>query len=123
MNTFNFQEETDKFLESTLSTMFEKGRDYASVNNFFSNFEQATGISFCDTREGVLWHYLTKHLQSIKDMVNVLEVGGKNHGHFTKAKVDEKIGDAINYLLILRGMLTERVNDYNNSKEYDGRNF
>lgn len=123
MDKNNFEKETEKFLQDTLITMYSKGRDYSTVNNFFSNFESATGISFCDTREGVLWHYLTKHLQSIKDMVKVLEDGGENYGHFDKPKVDEKIGDAINYLLILRNMLNEHVDLYNQVRNNESRNI
>jgi hypothetical protein len=123
MKTIDFIESTDKFLEEALSTLKRKGREYATNENFFANFEQAIGISFCDTKEAVLWHYLTKHLQSVKDMINTVEVGEGIHGHFDTKHINEKIGDSINYLLILRAMLENRVEEYTvnklNEKSYE----
>jgi cell shape-determining protein MreC len=92
---------TKKFLKSLLKKKKEKQKEYNSIENEFNNFEKAIGISFHETREKVLWEYMTKHLQSIKDMVETQE-------SFPEDLVNEKIGDTISYLLILRKMLIKR---------------
>jgi hypothetical protein len=116
MRTSDFIAITDRFLEETVSVLKKKGREYATDKNFFANFEQAIGISFCTTKEAVLWHYLTKHLQSVKDMIQTVEIGGGIHGHFDTNHINEKIGDSINYLLILRAMLEDRVEENSNNQ-------
>jgi hypothetical protein len=103
--------DSEVFIENSFEVMKRKAKEYADASNVFSNFEKATGLSFHNERESVLWEYMVKHLQSIKDMIDCVEVGGEVQGHFDSALVDEKIGDAINYLLILRSMLNQRIND------------
>lgn len=111
MKPHEYIQDSETFVKNSFEVMKRKAREYADANNVFSNFEKATGLSFHNERETVLWEYMVKHLQSIKDIVNVLEVGGEVKGHFNSLLVDEKIGDAINYLLILRSMLHQRIKD------------
>jgi len=111
MKPHEYIQDSEIFIENSFEVMKRKAREYADASNVFSNFEKATGLSFHNERETVLWEYMVKHLQSIKDMVNCLEVGGEVRGHFNLPLVDEKIGDAINYLLLLRSMLHDRTNN------------
>lgn len=104
-----FYNSAQEFIESQFEILFKKKEEYATDGNVFENFENAVGISFHDTPEGVLWEYMVKHLQSIKDMIKDLEIGGEVGGHYDEKLVNEKIGDAINYLLLLRGMLINRI--------------
>ena len=54
-----------------------------------------------DKPEMVAWEFATKHFQSIKDIIS-----GKVPA--SQAAIDEKFGDAIVYLLLMKGMMTER---------------
>ena len=114
MKRDEFIKSTEEVLEQLMEILKYKGREYSTIDNTFANFENAIGTSMCDTREGVLWHYMLKHVVSIKDMVQELEVGGQFSKNYTVEYVNEKIGDNINYLLLLRAMLLERLQTNNN---------
>ena len=118
MKRDEFIKSTEEALEQLMEILKYKGREYSTIDNTFANFENAIGTSMCDTREGVLWHYMLKHVVSIKDMVQELEVGGQFSKNYTEEYVNEKIGDNINYLLLLRAMLLERLQT-NNNTTYD----
>lgn len=89
----------------------QKRDEYASTEDVFSNFKKATGISFHDCPEKVAWEYMTKHLQSIKDMVEHVSIDGYN-GYPDKDILREKFGDAINYLLLIELMMVERIRNF-----------
>ena len=100
----------DKFMElleqrftKTRETYATKMTEYANVNDVFESFKKGVGFSFHDTPEGVAWEYACKHFESIKSIISKLpdEIPSDE-------LVDEKIGDAINYLIILEGLIKER---------------
>ena len=119
MKRDEFIKSTEEALEHLMETLKQKGKEYSTVDNTFANFENGVGTSMCDTREGVLWHYMLKHIVSIKDLVQELEIGGEFNKHYTEDYVNEKIGDNINYLLLLRAMLLERLKTNDNKDYYD----
>ena len=75
------------------------------------DFKKATGISFHDCPEQLAWEYMTKHLQSIKDMIHHVSIDGYN-GYPEKDMLREKFGDAINYLLLIELMMVERIRNF-----------
>ena len=77
--------------------------EYASDLDVFLSFRKGVGFSFHDTPEGVAWEYACKHLECIKTIIGKLpdEIP-------TDELLEEKIGDAINYLIILEGLIKER---------------
>lgn len=89
----------------------QKRDEYASTEDVFSNFKKATGISFHDCPEQVAWEYMTKHMQSIKDMIEHVSIDGYN-GYPDKETLREKFGDAINYLLLIELMMVERIRNF-----------
>lgn len=91
----------EKTLAEISDTMVKKAKEY-STGDAFSNFKDAAGgLSFHDKPEMVAWEFATKHFQSIKDIIS-----GKVP--VSQAAIDEKFGDAIVYLLLMKGMMTER---------------
>ena len=88
-----------------------KRDEYATGEDVFSAFKKATGLSFHDCPEKLAWEYMTKHLQSIKDMIEHVSVDGYN-GYPDKDTLREKFGDAINYLLLIELMMVERIRTY-----------
>jgi hypothetical protein len=50
----------------------------------------------------VAWEFATKHFQSIKDIIS-----GKIP--YDQSRIQEKIGDAIIYLILIEGMMIERL--------------
>lgn len=94
-----------KILNNTLdkiNSLFDsKNKEYAGEKDVFANFKKASsGISFHRKPEQVAWEYMTKHLQSIKDLI-------ENGNYSNSSLVDEKIDDTIVYLLLIKGMIKE----------------
>lgn len=113
MTTEEFNAVINRRISLINQVMMQKNKEYATDFDKFHNFKSSTGISFHSAPEKVAWEFMTKHLQSIKDMLNHVEVGGYN-GHPSEAYIEEKIGDAINYLILIEGMLKERINEKSN---------
>jgi len=79
----------------------KKAKEY-STGDAFSNFKDASGgLSFHDRPEMVAWEFAVKHMQSIKDIIAGKVPCNDN-------TIDEKINDAIVYMLLIKGMLVER---------------
>ena len=97
----------NKLLESrfkkTRKTYSTKMNEYATDLDVFQSFKEGVGFSFQDTPEGVAWNYASKHFESIKNIISKIPNEIPSH-----ELVDEKIGDAINYLIIIEGLIKER---------------
>jgi len=92
-----FNELVDRRLKLTKDVLKKKGDEYATKDALF-NFKRGAGITGT-TPAKVLLGYLTKHLVSVLDIID-----GKNN---TESVVDEKIGDCINYFILLEAILAE----------------
>lgn len=80
-----------------------KNTEYARGGDKLSNFKKAAG-RLGQSPETALIGMETKHSISIVDMVQDLERGI----HHPMDKWEEKIGDELNYMFLLRGLLEER---------------
>lgn len=98
--------EFDEFLEMTFDhirdMLASKGAEYvpgtAKISRFH-NFQIGAGLNQ-QTIEQVLWGFVTKHIVSLSDMV-------KKPASESKLEAwDEKIGDVINYMILLKAMVT-----------------
>lgn len=89
-------------------SLASKGKEYSIENNAFYNFDEGKDIAFSNSREKYAWNLMTKHLQSIKDIIEHVSIVGAN-GYPVDTLVEEKIGDAINYLILIEGMLKEQI--------------
>ena len=78
----------------------DKAKEYAKNTNRFWNFDVAARIAN-STPEKALWGMAMKHLVSVIDIVN-------SPADATEELIDEKIGDMINYLILLEGLLLRR---------------
>ena len=103
-------------LESISSSLIRKNNEYASVGDVFEAFKAGTHFSLHTTKEAVAWEFMVKHLQSIQQIVSNYENNKKLPDILL---LDEKFGDAINYLILLEGMLKENIETF--YKEEDPR--
>jgi hypothetical protein len=105
MKIKDFKDLLEKRFEKTRETYSRKMNEYATDLDVFQSFKKGVGFSFHDTPEGVAWEYACKHFESIKNIISKCpdEVP-------TDELLDEKIGDAINYLIIIEGLIKERGN-------------
>jgi len=103
MKIKDFNNLLEKRFEKTRETYSRKMNEYATDLDVFQSFKNGVGFSFHDTPEGVAWEYACKHFESIKTILSKLP-----NKVPTDELLDEKIGDAINYLIILEGLIKER---------------
>ena len=92
----------DEWLIYIKSTLASKGGEYATDTDRLANFKLQARIKGTDQIDA-LWGNLTKHLASIIDWFQL-------RSNPTKAMRKEKIGDAINYLILLDAILEEQSN-------------
>ena len=103
MATVNNVEQFKKVCEDRIAkiklVLVAKAKEYARGGNRYHNFDVAARVSGT-TREKALMGIAMKHLVSILDIID-------SPSEYSKDVVDEKIGDMINYLILLEGMLLE----------------
>ncbi len=117
MNNNKFEKLLTRRLMLTKSVLVSKNVEYASDTDKLHNFKRA-GKMLGQTPEQALIGMWTKHVISILDIVNKLKknetiwekLNRLMHRSSTISKklIEEKIGDAINYLILLEALLKER---------------
>lgn len=101
MDTSTFEVILNDRLQKIKSVLGNKAKEYAIGGDRLYNFKVAARING-STPEQALWGMATKHLICVMDMVN-------GDLKTDKAMIDEKIGDMINYLILLEAVLLENV--------------
>lgn len=105
------REEFDVLVVSTIETiqtsLITKGKEYDRNDNPFHNFDK--GAKRKDKlRERVIEDYSLKHEVSIDDMIDDIE----NFGTLPSYEmVEEKFKDAINYLILKKASIYDRINN------------
>lgn len=93
-------------ITNILDILKAKGEIYTKDNRF-ENFNKASDI-LQQEPEQILIEFMTKHLVWLLDYVkNLMPMSTPTEKE--EEEIDEKIGDIINYLLILNAMLHERA--------------
>lgn len=111
MTREDFSNRVEKRVDLIRQTLLTKHKEYAKNDNVFRNFDEAAGgLSLHGSSAEVLWSYMTKHLVSIKDIV-------ADKKPADPAIVSEKIGDVINYLILLEAMLNQQGEKHCKLKE------
>jgi hypothetical protein len=78
-----------------------KAKEYSTDADRLLNFKETAQL-MQTTPEWACWNLNSKHLQSIRRMLDEKQL--------TKEYIDEKIGDARNYLMLLKAILYEKHN-------------
>lgn len=79
-----------------------KGEEYSRHGDRLHNFKSA-GRHKGESPVRALWGMYVKHLVSVEDMLEDVEQGK----YIDPSKIAEKIGDSINYHLLLEGLMVE----------------
>ena len=106
MNGKKFNWILEKRLAKTKEVLASKSAEYSTDSNKLHNFDRGATMTG-KLREEVLLGFALKHHISILDMVDNIS---KNILP-TEVLVDEKIGDLINYLILLEASIKERIED------------
>lgn len=102
MNAATFNKLLAIRLRAISESLESKAGEYATGDRLY-NFKEAAN-TFGGTPTEVCWSYMLKHLVSIKDLATGVRPGDPTVVH-------EKIGDAINYLILMEALLLEGVID------------
>ena len=109
----------EKLLNATIKrvrdTLAVKNIEYASSTDKLYNFKRS-GERRRKTPEEALMGMAEKHFTSIEDIVGRIEAANQKRGlqftirppFLTRKKLDEKITDGINYLILLEALIKER---------------
>ena len=103
MNNTDFETVVVGRLAKIQLVMANKAVESSSDRDRLHDFKVAARISG-STPEKALWGMAMKHLVSVTDILDAVE-GGRVPA---PALVDEKLGDMINYLILLETLLVER---------------
>jgi len=121
METKIFEDNITELLANCKQVLCSKGREYQNTNkddvNVFANFERAS-LDIGLSREQILWVYFSKHKDSISKFIKDLRTKDIEQIEENLSEpIEGRIVDAINYLLLLYGMVKDRRL---NVKEYSG---
>lgn len=105
MNTEDFNKVIREQIERCEATLCKKADEYATDDRLH-NFKVAAGIQNC-LPTTALGGMMCKHTVSVYDMLRGLEAGKS----YPLELWDEKIGDSINYLLLLAALIREQYNE------------
>lgn len=104
MNFPDFEKVLEKRIELTRKVLASKNKEYARGDDKLHNFKRGSA-RLKETPERYLMELNEKHLCSIMDMIDDLDKGQCAN----MAVWEEKIGDAVNYLILLEALLVERI--------------
>ena len=103
MKEKEFTKLLNKVFDRTENILLKKRNEYAHKEDVFKSFKNGTGFSLHTEPEQVAWSYLAKHLESIQSIIRKLP-----NERPSEELINEKFGDAINYLIIIEGLLREK---------------
>ena len=91
--------------EKARATFQVKAEEYATIDNRLHNFDVAARILDV-TPEQALQGMMMKHIVSVLDLI---EWTSSKPEKLTNQVIDEKLGDTINYLILLESLLLRRI--------------
>lgn len=100
-----FSEVVDERINNIIDTLRDKAIEYSGSGDRFHNFNVGARI-IGSTPEEALRGMMMKHLVSVFDLIDWATY---EDDRLTEVMIDEKIGDLINYLILLEGMLKRRM--------------
>jgi hypothetical protein len=92
----------ERRLALTKKVLGAKAVEYASEKDRLHNFKQAAAF-MRGTPQQALLGFMAKHLVSIVDMIEDHAVAKE----VLPGQIDEKIGDAVNYLILLEALFKD----------------
>ena len=116
MNTQEFEKIINRLFDDCKDVLCSKGREYQSTQkegvNVFANFERG-GADLAMNREELLWVYFSKHRDSISTFIKDLRTKDLAEIDASVTEpIEGRIVDAINYLLLLYGMVEDRRGEH-----------
>lgn len=105
MQQAQFDVIVDDTFQACRQLLCVKGGEYAGSEDRLGNFKRGANDTGC-TPQQVLWVYLSKHLDSIKTFIRD---DAANASRERSEPITGRIDDAINYLVLLKGLVVEKA--------------
>lgn len=102
----NFNEVVEERINKIRQVLVKKEEEYAKGNDRFHNFNVAARTLNCSPERALLG-MMMKHVVSVLDIIETID--DLSQPPLQIYLIDEKIGDNINYLILLEGMLLKRL--------------
>lgn len=102
MNFYDFDCLAEDVYYRSFRVLTEKAKEYAIGEDRLAAFKDAADVLKTTPYRALLGMWM-KHVQSLVDIVNRTQ----QRSYPTRAMLDEKILDAINYLILLRALFEE----------------
>ena len=99
MTPETFTQVLDSRINKIMDVLDAKAKEYAPGTDRLHNFKRAAAIN-SSTPINQAWNFATKHLVSILDMK-------EDPTKYSLAQWDEKMGDMINYLILMEACVHE----------------
>lgn len=106
MDSKQFDEVVERALTRSMEVLVHKAKEYAMGGDRLHNFNRGAQIAG-SSRERVLKGFMLKHLISVFDIIDNIDKGIIPSREF----IDEKVGDSINYMLLLEASLVDKINN------------
>jgi len=101
VNEKRFNEVVEARCEKIKATLEQKAEEYASERDRLHNFKQASVLLHSTPLKAATGFWM-KHIVSITDMVEAPD-------RWSVSQWEEKIGDAINYLVLMEAIIKESL--------------
>jgi len=104
MKNNEFNKIVNKRIDLIQTVLVDKAAEYASDGDRLANFKDGAAITGL-TPELTLWAYMAKHLASVKKIIDEVE----DDKLPSIELLEEKVGDSINYFILLEAVIKERI--------------
>jgi hypothetical protein len=112
MDTNTFNDIINHQIELSTSVLIKKAGEYATGDDRLYNFKQAAHLQGITMRQA-LGGMMAKHVVSVYDIINSPTIPSEEY-------IEEKLGDNLNYLLLLKAVLEEERTKENGIEEEAG---
>ncbi len=101
------KEELDVIVEQRIEyirkVLVSKGKEYVSGGDRLDNFKRTANLTGGTSKQALLG-FVAKHIVALYDFAN------RSVGEISYAQWEEKLGDIINYMILLDALLKEKDN-------------
>jgi hypothetical protein len=104
MNQENFKKLLERRHALSAEVLNKKNIEYGTDIDMLESFKEQAEISIHNTPMAIGWELLVKHLYSVRRIIREYEEHGKIPD---QAMIDEKFGDAVNYLILIEALFKE----------------
>lgn len=102
MKKLEFEKVFNSTIESCTATLIDREKSYSSNKDRLHNFNSAAKMND-ETSEQALWGMVSKQIIALKDALKKQDIQ-----NVESDKWDEWTKDIINYMILLRAILTEK---------------